>query len=245
MDIQNFLFLSLTGTSLGASLLIGMFWFDRKRAFLKVVSSFGGAQREDGSFLWRYAFRASFALLFCIALDIIVGLAIVFQFSGFQTIASILATSLTMLVGIFYLLESISFFRLVGNILKHAQNMQEGHSKGVQRMASIARLFFYDAIAMILLALVFAAAVPIGGALWSPSVWPFWWGAMLFLRWSISALQSWICVMHGNIRTRDHVVTQKKIELGSRHPSSTVLPSGTAHSAETDESSASDMAFTP
>ena len=104
----------------------------------------------------------------------------------------------------------------------------------------------YDAIAMILLALVFAAAIPIGGALWSPRVWPFWWGAMLFLRWSISALQTWICVMHGNIRTRDHVVTQKKIELGSRHPSSTVLPSsGTAHSAETDESSASDMIFTP
>ena len=197
---------------------------------MRVVASFGADKGDGRPFLARYALRASMALLFCLIIDVVMGLAIVLQIPGYQEIASAVATSLTLLVGSFYLRESISFFNLVGSILKYASKRGSQNSKSMQRMSSIARLFFYDAIAMILLAVVLISAIPLGPALWSLTWWPVWWGLFLILRWSISAIQVMTCIMHGNIIPGEY--THTAYRKGSVAPSSVVLPSTAKASSE-------------
>ena len=186
-NVQNFFVLNLLFTSVGISLLLGVFWEHIRSQFVRKVASLGNS--DDKKFFVKHKRSV---LLFGMAfplLDVAAGLSIANQIPYIEEIVGGLSTVSVFSLGCVYMRESFSFWRLHKNLKK---NLPPNHA-GLERMLKLSYLFALSASIQILYAICFFLFTSVQDQVYTPQGWITFWGFAHYFRWSVNATHALVC----------------------------------------------------
>ena len=188
------------------TLLCGLYWRDTRKRFIKQVSSFRIISEK-------YSFVASHSRLLvvlgmgAVILDVGVGFAVLYEVPNFELVATGTGTVVSLFVGIIYVIESISFGKLLTNLRK-SSGYGVTQQKGFLRMKHVHRVFLAGAVMLLLNCAVILSNMFLGNAFYTVFWWHVWWFFFHATRIPASFFQ--ICVVIPSKQTKISAVTIRR-----------------------------------
>ena len=231
-NLMAFAATGFVNTSLGTTILAGVFWFDRRQA-LERRANFQNSSDERAFFI-RFRKPLTIAAVILLFLDIVCGVFIMMRLPNFETIIAGTLFLLSPFCGFLVSTGSQKFNSLVKAIRKnmnYSQHRSLNVHNSLRRMMRIFRWFVLSAIMILGYSAVMVCVVLIGPKLYVPSSWLCYWSASNFFRWAISFSQIMMCFPDKqNIRKRVTASGQDSTAGTSSAPATrenpTVLSSG-------------------
>ena len=183
-------------TSLGTTILAGVFWFDR-RAALERRANFIVNDNEQ-PFFTRHRKKLIVGATSCIFLDAIVGVFVMMRVPGFEAMAGALAVCLSVMIAVTFLAEAYKFRFMIKSLVKNlaakSSRSINTASPGISRMVRVSRWFVLSACTILCFAAASTLLIVWGDKMYRPKNWATYFGISHILRWFMSFCQIMMCV---------------------------------------------------
>ena len=179
-NLMAFAATGFINTSLGTTILAGVFWFDRRQALEKRANF---QNPDERAFFIRFKKPLTIAAVFLLFLDIVCGVLIMMRIPNFEKIVALMLFLLSVSAAFSFLLEGKKFLYLVKAIRQNMNYTQDESihvKRSLRRMTRIFRWFLLSAFMILGYSAAQVYVVVLGPKLYVPIYWLKYWSFPTF-----------------------------------------------------------------